>query len=221
MSIRSEEKKKHIRERARGVFAQKGFRTVTMKDIVDACGISRGGLYLYYPDTKTLFLDILRTEKEEAGGVIEEAIASGASAGEILRLFLEEQKRELLRSGDTLALATYEYAFGEKDDEYLQTQFDEAVRVIELLVRGGVRSGEFVCGDPAGFAREVMYIIEGLKICALTMGMTEEKADGTIGAILARLTARPDNGERESSRSEPKGSGQASKNGKKRRRDNE
>ena len=99
MSIRSEEKKKHLRERARGVFAQKGFRTVTMKDIVDACGISRGGLYLYYPDTKTLFLDILRTEKEEAGGVIEEAIASGASAGEILRLFLEEQKRELLRSG--------------------------------------------------------------------------------------------------------------------------
>ncbi len=153
--------------------------------------------------------------------VIEEAIASGASAGEILRLFLEEQKRELLRSGDTLALATYEYAFGEKDDEYLQTQFDEAVRVIELLVRGGVRSGEFVCGDPAGFAREVMYIIEGLKICALTMDMTEEKADGTIGAILARLTARPDNGERESSRSEPKRSGQASKNGKKRRRDNE
>ena len=190
MSIRSEEKKKHIREKARGVFAQKGFRTVTMKDIVDACGISRGGLYLYYPDTKTLFLDILRTEKEEAGGVIEEAIASGASAGEILRLFLEEQKRELLRSGDTLALATYEYAFGEKD-EYLQTQFDEAVRVIELLVRGGVHSGEFVCGDPGGFAREVMYLIEGLKICALTMDMTEEKADETIGAILARLTARP------------------------------
>ncbi len=46
MSEKSAQKKKYIVETARGVFTEKGYKNVTMKDIVEACGISRGGLYL-------------------------------------------------------------------------------------------------------------------------------------------------------------------------------
>ena len=48
MGERSLQKKQFILEKAREVFVEKGFRSVTMKDIVDACEISRGGLYLYF-----------------------------------------------------------------------------------------------------------------------------------------------------------------------------
>ena len=48
MGAKSEQKKAYILEVAKEVFIEKGFRTVTMKDIVEACEISRGGLYLYY-----------------------------------------------------------------------------------------------------------------------------------------------------------------------------
>ena len=37
-----------------------------MKDIVEACGISRGGLYLYFANTKELFEALL---EEECAGV--------------------------------------------------------------------------------------------------------------------------------------------------------
>lgn len=47
MSDKSVQKQKYIIETARNVFMEKGFKEVTMKDIVEACGISRGGLYLY------------------------------------------------------------------------------------------------------------------------------------------------------------------------------
>ena len=67
MSEKSEQKKQFIVDKARGVFAEKGYKNVTMKDIVDACGISRGGLYLYFSSTQELFLEVLGTEVKDPG----------------------------------------------------------------------------------------------------------------------------------------------------------
>lgn len=55
MSEKSVQKRNYIIEKAREVFSQKGYLTVTMKDIVEACEISRGGLYLYFDSIKALF----------------------------------------------------------------------------------------------------------------------------------------------------------------------
>ena len=44
MGDKSAQKKKLIVERARRVFMEKGYKEVTMKDIVEECDISRGGL---------------------------------------------------------------------------------------------------------------------------------------------------------------------------------
>ena len=51
MSEKSAQKKRYIVETAREVFIEKGYKNVTMKDIVEACEISRGGLYLYFSST--------------------------------------------------------------------------------------------------------------------------------------------------------------------------
>ena len=76
MGERSVQKKKYILEKARGVFAEKGFKNVTMKDIVDACEISRGGLYLYFSSTEELFLTVLADDNPEDD---EEAVVAALS----------------------------------------------------------------------------------------------------------------------------------------------
>ena len=58
MSVKTDQKKDLILKKAAEVFAKKGFKDVTMKDIVEACEISRGGLYLYYDNTKDIFADV-------------------------------------------------------------------------------------------------------------------------------------------------------------------
>ena len=55
MGEKSVQKRQYILETARKVFAEKGFKRVTMKDIVEACDISRGGLYLYFNSTEEVF----------------------------------------------------------------------------------------------------------------------------------------------------------------------
>ena len=44
MGEKSVQKRNYIIEKAREVFQEKGYMAVTMKDIVEACDISRGGL---------------------------------------------------------------------------------------------------------------------------------------------------------------------------------
>ena len=97
MGEKSVQKRKYILETARKVFVDKGFKKVTMKDIVEACGISRGGLYLYFDDTSQIFLEVLKMESQEADDVFSDTITEDATAADILFLFLREQKKELLR----------------------------------------------------------------------------------------------------------------------------
>ena len=186
MGEKSAQKRKFILETARKVFVEKGFKKVTMKDIVEACEISRGGLYLYFESTGQIFLEVMKLESEETDDVFSDKITEDATAADILVLFLQEQKKELLRRKDTLTQAIYEYYFENqpgKKDNILKKQFDSAVKIIET----GVGNGELYCEDCQGTARNIMFVLEGLKISAQTIGITAETVDREIRFILGSL----------------------------------
>ena len=61
-----------------------------------------------------------------------------------------------------------------KRDNILKKQFDSAVKIIEKLIEAGVDNGEFICEDCEGTARNIMFVLEGLKISAQTIGVTAE-----------------------------------------------
>jgi len=190
MGEKSTQKKKYILETARRVFMEKGFKKVTMKDVVEACEISRGGLYLYFESTSQIFLEVLKMESQEADDVFSDSITEDATAADILILFLKEQKKELLRRKDTLTQAIYEFYFENelpKKDNVLKKQFDSAVKIIEKLIEAGVENGEFYCEDCQGTARNIMFVLEGLKISAQTIGITAEIVDREIAYILRGL----------------------------------
>ena len=92
MGEKSVQKRKFILDTARKVFMEKGFKRVTMKDIVEACDISRGGLYLYFSSTEEIFLEVLRMESEETDDVFSDNIKEDATAADILMLFYGKLK---------------------------------------------------------------------------------------------------------------------------------
>lgn len=190
MGEKSLQKKKFILETARKVFMEKGYKRVTMKDIVEACDISRGGLYLYFNGTDEIFMEVLKMESEEADDVFSDSIKEDSTVTDILMLFLREQKKELLQKNNNLVQATYEFYF-EKDlpkkENILKNQFDTAVMIIQKLIEEGVESGEFYCEDCEGTARNIMYVLEGLKISAQTIGVTEKSVDREIKYLLQGL----------------------------------
>lgn len=190
MGEKSQQKRKYILEKARQVFIEKGYRCVTMKDIIEACEISRGGLYLYFPSTQEIFLGVLKQEQEIADDVFSTHIGEDSTPADILELFFEAQKAELLNTKDNLAMATYEYYFAHKPegkDNFLRNQFEAAVQALTQLIEMGVEEGELFCEEPQAAAEEIMYTIEGLKIGLLTMKLTEEEIDKQLDYLLQGL----------------------------------
>ena len=191
MGEKSEQKKKYILDKARAVFSEKGFKDVTMKDIVDACDISRGGLYLYFSSTKDLFLAVLAdTHEEDDEEAVDAALSGDASAGDMLALFLKEQKKDILRKKNNLTVATYEFFSLHKvpsQENPLKNEFDTAVRIVEKLIENGVENDEFYCENPLGCARNLMYVVEGLKIMSKTIGVTDEAIDRELMYVLEGL----------------------------------
>ena len=186
MGEKSLQKRNYIVEKAKEVFQEKGYLGVTMKDIIEACEISRGGLYLYFDSVEAVFKEVLRMESEETD------ILETASSAEILGLFLQEQKKELLKKKGNLSRAVFEYSFKNKvppKENTYRKKFDMAVRVIEKLIVQGIEEGDFCCEDPRGTARNMMYVIEGLRISSQTIGITEETVNREIRYLVRGILA--------------------------------
>lgn len=190
MGEKSAQKKQYILDTARKVFVEKGYKSVTMKDIVEACEISRGGLYLYFDSTEQILLEILQMEAQETDDVFTVQISEEDTAADILTLFLKEQKKELLQKKNNLTVAVYEYFFAHKSTDknnMLRKQFDAGVKVLEKLIEMGIASGEFYCENPKGAASNIMYVLEGMKINAQTFGITEKMVDEQLLYIMQGL----------------------------------
>ena len=155
MGEKSEQKRRYIVETARHIFEEKGYKQVTMKDIVEACNISRGGLYLHFADTESVFSEILHSECKAMDIFHGEDIDEDATAADILILFLKEQKKQILQKENSLDRAIYEFYF---DNEELPKK-----------------------------ARSIMYILDGMKINARTIGITGETVDKELLYILSEL----------------------------------
>lgn len=190
MSNKAENKKKLILEKAKALFCEKGYRTVTMKDIVDACEISRGGLYLYYESTREIFLEILKLDSEETDEGFDTAINADSTIPQILGFFLSEQKKELISKTGSLAIASYEFFFENrlpKTENPLRLTFDGAVHVLTDLITAGIERGEIYDTDAKAAARNIMFTLEGLKVGVHTMGIEPKLIDQQLIYMLSEL----------------------------------
>ena len=190
MSEKSTQKRNLILENAKNVFVERGFKNVTMKDIIEASGISRGGLYLYFSSTKEIFLEVLKREATQDDNVFSDNFTDETTAADILYLFLQEQKKELFRRKDNLTVAIYEYYFSESAQgkgKELKKQFDKATKLVAKLIEAGVEEEVFYCEDCMGAALNIMYAFEGMKVASKTMGIKEATLDKEIEYILGQL----------------------------------
>ena len=98
MNKRGQETRKHIKKCACSLFAEKGFKQVTMKDICDAAKLSRGGLYCHYESTRQIFQEMIDDMTSEQDNEIDLRIEQNCSAVTILDEILNKYENEMLDS---------------------------------------------------------------------------------------------------------------------------
>lgn len=182
-------KKMRILNAAREVFAKKGYSSVTMKDIVEASEISRGGLYLYFSSVEEVFETLIKMDEMGNEGISGYKITKDSSATDILLLFLKAQKEEIVTGRNGLSMAYYEYCYSKKDEmgKEVKEQYSKWAMVVQKIIEIGIESGEFECMYPHLEAQNFLTAIEGMKIMFQTSGITEEEVDQNLAYLVSRI----------------------------------
>jgi len=135
--------KQEIMLRAEQLFAQSGFESVSMREIAEACGITKANIYYYFKDKESLYLQVLESDMLEMIGMLNRAAQrEGTARDKIARIAetvvrLLHSKPALIRMGMRL--------LGEHEPDILglvHSHRQELLRPVEQVLEEGMRSGE-------------------------------------------------------------------------------
>ena len=131
----------------------------------------------YFSDTKGLsitdiYSDICELEKSRIWNMQKDVTHSYNAAMEMFQDIPDKEQRNL---------QIFAFICNLSFDVYVKKQ------IIEKLIEAGVDNGEFICEDCEGTARNIMFVLEGLKISAQTIGVTAEAVDREILYLLRGL----------------------------------
>lgn len=184
MPTKGEQTKQFIIDTSIMLFSEKGYSNVTMKDICEACNLSRGGLYRHFNSPKEIFISILNTHKDYSQNLLDKGIKENISARHMLEYFLQQQKTDINGKYCGFDFVIHEFAFVEKDQhDYMNKRYSSAITMLSNLIDYGQYKGEFKKCDSKAVAIHIMFLFDSMKTSASVLKLTNEDIDNQINII--------------------------------------
>lgn len=187
MLTKRERTRESIIDASYALFADKGFKQVTMKDVCEITGMSRGGLYSHFSGTDKLFEAVLETITEKSAMGFMKEIDKGTSATEILERALADMEEEMMHPEASLSIALYEYAETVNTDvmEQLSRNAEDKWR---KLIRYGIKRGEFQNVNVDEIVNVILYSYQGIRMWSRIISMKTKTIRSITGHIRKQLT---------------------------------
>ena len=186
MEKKSDKKRSMILLKAKQVFIKKGFTAVTMKDIIDECNISRGGIYLYFQSVDEIFMQVIISHNEQKLKEAKDNVAEAKCFKQLIDEYFEKQKKRLLNINGSLLIAMYEYRFAHKydyDKEFFSNQLTRTKDIVLEILRYGADNGDISNEKIDDLAMHIVFFIEGISLLGTASGISEEYIDNQIEFI--------------------------------------
>ncbi|SFS55148.1 TetR family transcriptional regulator [Paenibacillus sp. 453mf] len=190
---RKEQRRLQILDAAKCVFAKKGYGAVSLKDIIEETGMSRGWIYLYYQTKDEIFEALLDHQDKEHEGFVEELIEASSSIWEVVNTLYAQQLEELqLLDNGSLLPAFYEYFLvGWRDPsrrKMLEIRYENGIQRFAELLQLGIQRGEFSpVMDIMEISRLASSFQEGIMTHSITIGTTKANTSKQFNALLRYL----------------------------------
>lgn len=181
--------RERILQEATRLLVRSGYDGIAMREIADACGISKAGLYYHFTDKEALFLAILNHSLDLLGGIIREAAQQTGGAREQLAFFvraifsrLTSDQRALIRlAGQEMGKLTPAVR-----EQFAQRYYNEFVGGLAGMIEQGIRAGTFRPAHPQTAA----WVLLGMMypFFSQTSEPRTEPGGGVVEFILAVFT---------------------------------
>lgn len=177
MGLKGDKTKQDIREKAYQLFAEKGFKEVTMKDICERTGLSRGGLYRHYESTEQIFLEIVNVFSDRQKNEILTKIGQHIPAAAILEELLSRYADEMMDSENSISLAVYEFYSNSaisKEDNSVKKQYEVSKSTWAELISYGIATKEFNCVDSESVFHVIVFAYQGVRMFSRLMNIDKD-----------------------------------------------
>jgi|WetSurMetagenome_2_1015567.scaffolds.fasta_scaffold19874_2 AcrR family transcriptional regulator len=140
--IQAEERRLQIMEMALKVFAAKGFKTASIKDIAEAAGISQGLMYHYFKNKEDLLAATIKQYSflEELKGILN--AREGQPVVQVLRETAIKFLNTLEKRKEMVRILIHDVAFDPELSDAWSMMFHEGVGLLKKYLDGRVSRGE-------------------------------------------------------------------------------
>ena len=190
MGKKGDETKRLILEKAMALFAKKGFKNVTMKDICIDTGLSRGGLYRHYESTNQIFSEIIDILMNTQDNELSSKIENEVPAPVILDEILERYNKEMLDGSGSLSIAILEFYSENQssdNDNVLFEQYLYSKDMWSYFISYGVNRGEFNNVNSEEIIDLIIFSYQGVRMVSTIMPIDEQIPNRIINHIKKAL----------------------------------
>lgn len=156
------ERRNHIRKCATALFVKKPYGECNMQDILQACSMSKGGLY-YYIASKENIRALIITHASEAHVEVHRAIRSviaGLNGADAIREAIRFFCQWMDEYQDEMIVLNHEIGNLSKEDRKPLLHSEEKnVALFEEILQAGVEAGEFETYDTKVLAHTVYLAV--------------------------------------------------------------
>ena len=174
-------------------FRTHGFAETGMRDIAEAAALSPANLYNYFRGKHDLLFFCQDNALDHLLAALEEARRKRTSAAAKLRLVISSHLRCLLDEVEGSAAHLVTTDLTSTQQRYLLAKRDRYEKGVRNLIASGIRTGEFLSGDPALATRALMGALNWSVQWFSPDGpmTTEQIAEGFADYLIRGLQANP------------------------------
>jgi TetR/AcrR family transcriptional regulator len=167
------EPRQQILDAALGLFALKGYATTTIREIVDAVGITAPSLYYYFGSKEGLYLELMQTHCAQIDQVLESYVHISASAKNRLKDLVDKIFLNVINDKDFYRLMFNIYYGPSQGAPYCDfiSYHVKIHAVIKKIIEEGIASKEFQPGN----AGHMTWIVRGVVQLAMEEQIKDDR----------------------------------------------
>ena len=179
MGYKGKNTEERIKKEAMKLFLERGYKDVSMQDICNAAGLSKGGLYRHFSSKSEILLSLVGDERQTD---VSERIAMREPAAQILTDYLDLFYRNMLMSDQSLAYALFEYASMDKDNPLMANSGTDDILWKELI-EYGMETGEFNVIDYRTVMNTLLFAYRGIRLWSRAIDIGEKIPESIVEAV--------------------------------------
>jgi TetR/AcrR family transcriptional regulator len=161
---------KRLKKAAIALFTERGYAATTVREVVEAAGVTKPVLYYYFKSKEGIYIDILNDTAQRLEELLQSAKELKGSYEEILLQFCDLTIRKFMEEIDVVRMM-HSIFYGPPqgapfyDFEVFHTRL---LSTFESIISQGIQAGEFIDRNPAEMALVVFAVVNIVFECELT-----------------------------------------------------